>query len=86
MEFRCGAVLAEELVRRLVAGTPGDLAARFERSLEESWVDDNARVKWCPSAPHCGHAVQARAASRVAPSQARADRWGGRSARPIPRR
>ncbi len=24
----------------------------------DSYVDDNKRVKWCPSAPHCGNAVR----------------------------
>lgn len=24
----------------------------------ESYIDDNKRAKWCPSVPHCGHAVR----------------------------
>ena len=24
----------------------------------ESYVDDNKRAKWCPSVPHCGHAIR----------------------------
>lgn len=26
----------------------------------ESYVDDNKRVKWCPSVPHCGHAIRSK--------------------------
>eukprot|EP00899_Mesostigma_viride_P019115 jgi/Mesvir1/27204/Mv07050-RA.1 len=57
MAFRCGAVCDEDKVRRLVAPTDSDALRRFDRALLESYVEDNAQVKWCPSAPHCGHAV-----------------------------
>ncbi len=23
-------------------------------------MDDNKRVKWCPSVPHCGHAIRSK--------------------------
>lgn len=31
---------------------------RYERTLLESYIEDNAKVKWCPSVPHCGSAVE----------------------------
>ena len=33
-------------------------ARSYERSLLESYIEDNAKVKWCPSVPHCGAAVE----------------------------
>lgn len=36
----------------MLAGCPASPAAA------DSYVDDNKRVKWCPSVPHCGHAVR----------------------------
>ncbi len=44
-------------VRPLLRGD-SELLTKFERALEESYVEDNRRVKWCPSVPHCGHAVR----------------------------
>eukprot|EP00210_Caulerpa_lentillifera_P003053 g2915.t1 len=32
--------------------------ARYQRSLEESYINDNMNVKWCPSVPHCGNAIK----------------------------
>ena len=41
-----------------------ELHDKYCQRLLESYIDDNKRVKWCPSTPHCGRAVQA---SRACP-------------------
>jgi len=67
--FGCGAVCDERAVLQLISADPTDIdeseaaaaseaAERYRRSLTESFVDDNASVRWCPSLPHCGAAVQ----------------------------
>ena len=72
---KCGALCDEAAVRALlsagVAEEGGDGAAAaalatFERALAQSYVDDNARVRWCPSVPHCGAAVEAASADDAA--------------------
>ena len=48
-------------VKALLAenGDMQELHAKYCQRLLESYIDDNKRVKWCPSTPHCGRAVQA---------------------------
>jgi ariadne-1 len=29
---------------------------KYNASITDSFVEDNPMLKWCPSAPHCGHA------------------------------
>lgn len=41
----CAEVLSQ--VRRLLAGE-ARLLAKYERSLLESYVEDNAMTRWCP--------------------------------------
>jgi len=36
----------------------GEVAVRYKRVLLESYIEDNQRVKWCPSVPHCGNAIK----------------------------
>lgn len=31
---------------------------RYRQALLESYIEDNQNVRWCPSAPHCGRAIQ----------------------------
>jgi len=38
--------------------------AKYEKRLLESFVEDNPRVKWCPSTPHCGNAIMITAAEK----------------------
>lgn len=33
------------------------MAEKFDHFLLESFIEDNERVKWCPSVPHCGNAI-----------------------------
>ena len=30
---------------------------KYTRSLLESYIEDNAMVRWCPSVPSCGYAI-----------------------------
>ncbi|KAK4280478.1 hypothetical protein QN277_012101 [Acacia crassicarpa] len=34
------------------------MAEKFDRFLLESYIEDNKRVQWCPSIPHCGNAIR----------------------------
>lgn len=43
-------------VKKLLA-SEADMLAKYAHSLAESWVDDNASVRWCPSVPCCGRAI-----------------------------
>lgn len=53
----CGVVCDEDKVKQLLKGNK-ELLAKYEQTLLESYIDDNKRAKWCPSVPHCGHAVR----------------------------
>ncbi|XP_019099610.1 PREDICTED: putative E3 ubiquitin-protein ligase ARI4 [Camelina sativa] len=55
MAHKCNVICDEDVVRRLVSP---ELAEKFDRFLIESYVEDNKMVKWCPSTPHCGNAIQ----------------------------
>ena len=59
MAFRCGVICDEEAVLRLagLADPQGACAARYARSLLESYVEDNSRARWCPAVPSCGRAI-----------------------------
>ncbi|KAJ4877869.1 putative E3 ubiquitin-protein ligase ARI3 [Raphanus sativus] len=54
MAYKCNAICDEDVVKKLVHP---EVADKFDRFLAESYVDDNKRVKWCPSTPHCGNAI-----------------------------
>uniref|UniRef100_J3LQX5 RBR-type E3 ubiquitin transferase n=1 Tax=Oryza brachyantha TaxID=4533 RepID=J3LQX5_ORYBR len=62
MEVNCKAICDEDMVRRLVDQKYPAASKRFSRLLLESYLEDNDSVKWCPSAPHCGRAIQVAAA------------------------
>lgn len=47
-----------EQVKALLREIP-EIAKKYEYALNASYVEDNADVCWCPSVPHCGHAVRA---------------------------
>ncbi|KAK9806532.1 hypothetical protein WJX73_007969 [Symbiochloris irregularis] len=56
MQPRCGVYCDENKVKRLLEGQD-DVLLKYAHSLAESWVDDNASVRWCPSVPCCGRAI-----------------------------
>eukprot|EP00249_Psilotum_nudum_P023988 c29050_g1_i1 orf=252-2135(-) len=58
MQHNCNAICDEDVVRQLVFAMDRDAGERFERFLLESYIEDNSKVKWCPSAPHCGNAIR----------------------------
>lgn len=58
MAHECNTVCDEAVIRSLVSMRNLDLAEKFERFLLESYIEDNALVKWCPSIPHCGNAIR----------------------------
>ncbi|KAL2471794.1 putative E3 ubiquitin-protein ligase ARI1 [Abeliophyllum distichum] len=58
MAHKCNAICDEEKIRNLVSARDPRLAEKFDRFLLESYIEDNKRVKWCPSVPHCGNAIR----------------------------
>lgn len=58
MAHKCNAICDESIVRNLVSKRHPDLAEKFDRFLLESYIEDNKMVKWCPSVPNCGNAIQ----------------------------
>ncbi|CAH1454379.1 unnamed protein product [Lactuca virosa] len=58
MASRCSVVCDEDKIRNYVSKKDPNLAEKFERYLLESYIEDNKRVKWCPSVPHCGNAIR----------------------------
>ncbi|XP_050215806.1 probable E3 ubiquitin-protein ligase ARI1 [Mercurialis annua] len=58
MEPKCNVVCDDAKIRQLVNASDPNLAKKFDRFLFESYIDDNKRVKWCPSVPHCGNAIR----------------------------
>ena len=44
-------------VRRLLQHDP-NLLDKYEQKLLDSYIEDNKSVRWCPSVPHCGCAIQ----------------------------
>lgn len=44
-------------IEKLLEDEP-DLQMRYKKSLLESYIEDNQNVRWCPSVPHCGRAIQ----------------------------
>nr|CAB3498603.1 unnamed protein product [Digitaria exilis] len=58
MEFKCPAIVDEEVVHHFLGRKDPAMAERFQDLLLQSYVDDNSAVKWCPSVPHCGRAIR----------------------------
>ena len=53
----CGVLCDEDQVKCLLADDC-ELLEKYNQGLIDGYVDDNARVRWCPSVPHCGTAVR----------------------------
>ncbi|GLT92178.1 hypothetical protein SLE2022_100290 [Rubroshorea leprosula] len=58
MAHKCNAICDEAKIRQLVSTRDPILSEKFDRFLLESYIEDNRRVKWCPSVPHCGNAIR----------------------------
>ncbi|QHO55328.1 putative E3 ubiquitin-protein ligase [Arachis hypogaea] len=58
MAHKCYSICDEAVVRTLLSKKHPDMAEKYERFLLESYIEDNKRVKWCPSTPHCGNAIR----------------------------
>ncbi|KAL5130018.1 putative E3 ubiquitin-protein ligase ARI1 [Glycine soja] len=58
MEHKCNSICDEAVVRTLLSREHSHMAEKYERFLLESYIEDNKRVKWCPSTPHCGNAIR----------------------------
>ncbi|XXG55034.1 hypothetical protein AAC387_Pa03g2770 [Persea americana] len=58
MSYKCNTICDEDVIRSLLSAMHPDLAERFDRFLLESYIEDNHKVKWCPSVPHCGNAIR----------------------------
>lgn len=59
MAHKCYSICDEGKIRSLVSARDPQLSEKFECFLLESYIDDNRRVKWCPSVPSCGNAIRA---------------------------
>lgn len=57
MGIKCGAICDDRQVRRLLQHN-GKLLDKYEQKLLDSYIEDNKSVRWCPSVPHCGCAIQ----------------------------
>uniref|UniRef100_A0ACD5WCL8 Uncharacterized protein n=1 Tax=Avena sativa TaxID=4498 RepID=A0ACD5WCL8_AVESA len=64
MELKCPAICDDATVRRLLGLKYPAAAKRFNGFVLESYLENNASVKWCPSAPHCGRAIRVDAGER----------------------
>lgn len=58
MAHNCKTICDEDVVKRLVSRINPDAAEKFSWFLLESYIEDNSKVKWCPSVPHCGNAIR----------------------------
>ncbi|XP_021718700.1 probable E3 ubiquitin-protein ligase ARI2 isoform X1 [Chenopodium quinoa] len=58
MAHKCNAICDDGKIRNLVSKRDSAAAEKFDRFLLESYIEDNKRVKWCPSVPHCGNAIR----------------------------
>ncbi|URE05765.1 IBR domain [Musa troglodytarum] len=80
MDTKCNAICDDVIIRNLVSQKDPCLAERLERFLLESYVEDNDNVKWCPSNPHCGNAIQVDGNNHTHHVHARCGNSGSRNA------
>lgn len=57
MAPNCNIICDEDIIRKLVTANDPEAAQRFDRFLFEFYIDDNDKVKWCPSVLNCGNIV-----------------------------
>ncbi|KZV20214.1 hypothetical protein F511_01071 [Dorcoceras hygrometricum] len=58
MAHKCYSICNEGKIRSLLSARDPQLLEKFECFLLESYIEDNRRVKWCPSVPSCGNAIR----------------------------
>ncbi|KAL8143456.1 hypothetical protein V2J09_016488 [Rumex salicifolius] len=58
MAHKCNSVCDDAKVKTLVDRMDPQLADKFDSFILESYIEDNKRVKWCPSVPRCGNAIR----------------------------
>lgn len=58
MAYKCNVICDEDKIRIYVNGKDPELGKKFDQYLLESYIEDNKKVKWCPSVPHCGNAIR----------------------------
>eukprot|EP00668_Euglena_longa_P029504 GGOE01036855.1.p1 GENE.GGOE01036855.1~~GGOE01036855.1.p1 ORF type:complete len:508 (+),score=91.69 GGOE01036855.1:95-1618(+) len=56
MQRGCNVIIDESFLSQLLGHED---MIRYHKQMMEMYVEDNLRIKWCPSAPHCGNAVYA---------------------------
>lgn len=47
------------IVMQLLGKASPDLLQKYERAILNSYIEDNANVRWCSSVPCCGRAIEA---------------------------
>lgn len=57
MAFKCGVACDEDKVVELLRGNTA-LLEKYEQARLLSYIEDNSNVRFCPSVPWCGRAVQ----------------------------
>ena len=62
MAFKCGVACDEDKVVALLAPLPDQLA-KYKQARLMSYLEDNHNVRFCPSVPWCGNAVQVRSSA-----------------------
>eukprot|EP00003_Mantamonas_plastica_P008910 TRINITY_DN1801_c0_g2_i3.p1 TRINITY_DN1801_c0_g2~~TRINITY_DN1801_c0_g2_i3.p1 ORF type:complete len:424 (+),score=139.68 TRINITY_DN1801_c0_g2_i3:63-1334(+) len=55
MQAQCEVLLDDSLIPHFC---DEETLEKYSQKVLESYVEDNAFIKWCPSAPFCGHAMQ----------------------------
>jgi ariadne-1 len=56
MAYKCNEAIDDAVVRKVISNP--DLLGKYEKSIVESYIEDNKNLKWCNSTPSCGNCVQ----------------------------
>jgi ariadne-1 len=56
MQYKCNEAIDESVVAKVIKNP--DLKARYDKSIVESFIEDNKNMKWCTSTPSCGNCIQ----------------------------
>lgn len=58
-----GCTLCFHVVSLALAAAAVQVLQKYKQSLLESYMEDNAKVRFCPSVPWCGRAVEVRSSN-----------------------